>query len=1115
MASGKHDTRSDTSRLWENMPTRRESPSDAQPGSPPSGVSMGVGASVAGRYHLERKLGAGGMGEVFLARDGWKNIPVAVKLLHGRMAGNLTVVNRFRREARVMRELASPHAAVIHDFGQADDGSLYLVMEYLEGETLGGLIEREAPLGATRVTQMALDLLDVLADAHRRGIIHRDIKPQNVFLARVSGQDKPVVKLLDFGIAKLQDQDATQITETGAIWGTPRYMSPEQARGMPVDRRSDLYSLGAMMYRALTGEHPFDGTNMAEISYALLHGTPLSPEKRRPDLGIPTDLGRIVMRAIEKDPNVRYSSAVEMAEDLRALLSEPVAAPAPEKGRAVRLVMRGWILVTVLLTLVAGLEYPMAARATFPGFAVESGLIVSSSVDPTWPGIERGIQPYDAVLAVDGAPVRRGRDVHRYVHRLPEGTPVTYTLRRDERTFEVTVPTSNLGWRALLKQYGSGFVVAVLFFLVGGVAGWKRPTDRAVQALVAFTSAVGMVLVWGADLDLIDSVSWIFPLGLCMAGGAELHLGLAFSNIGGAALRRPWLLVLPYVPALGLFVAWQVLGADAASCTQAGSSLMLTGFLALLGCFLYTRLRGKTLSLRQSARFMLWAVALSMLPAIALILVPISLGIQTSSLASLGWLATLAIAGFPAAFAYQIQRRQMFDVDLALREVARVACTLVVLGLVFAAAALSFGGMAWVFSGPGDLHLGLGVLAGVAAVVVSAEPLSVRIRRLLERRADVDGGSVLDEMAAATANVASDDEVVTLLFEALRRTFAPRSTRWLERGEGGFYWARVPDGPPSRAATGPRVSLEGDPSSATDEPSPRIPVEEMRRRLTRLGHFDAHVSLVLPLDGADGSAGATWAPASVVVIGARSDGKAYSSYDAALVAGLVRIAALRIHALGERARVEQRGLIERCFGPGRGDTVRSGMELVSDVPARGLATALVLRFSGLEAAADDLPPRRFKVLVDELSEAVAMAAISMDGTMHASRGDEMLFGFGALGVDRGAGELASIQAALLQIERTVDIARRHGAPSVRARVGVARGPLTVGMFGASFHTSCMILGSAIQEATELANRARDGELLVDEDVTRIVERNTETFRLETLPTERGATPARVSRRLTA
>ncbi|MDI3290792.1 protein kinase [Polyangium sp. 15x6] len=1124
----KGDTERNEVLRGEDVPTKVELPRSVRPSAPPPASTSLAGATIAGRYRLERQLGVGGMGEVFLARDAWKNTRVALKILHRRMADNLTVVNRFRREARIMRELSSPHAAVIHDFGQTDDGALYLVMEYLEGETLGGLLEREAPLASARVTRIALDLLDVLADAHRRGVVHRDIKPQNVFLARAPGKDgEPVVKLLDFGIAKLEDHESTELTETGAIWGTPRYMSPEQARGQPIDRRSDLYSLGAMMYRALTGEPPFEGASVAELSYALTHKAPVSPEKRRPDLDIPIDLGRIVMRALEKDPNARYSTAAEMADDLRALQSEPAPAPAATSGRATALAMRSWVLATLLFTLVALAEFPRVARSTFPGFTVEAGLLVSAVVEPTWPGIQRGIEPYDALLAVDGIPVRRGRDVHEYVHRLAPGTLVDYTLRRGDRTFDVEVPVTPFGWASLLKIYSSGLLAAILFLLVGGVAGWKRPTLRPVQALVAFTSAVGLFLIASVDFDLVDSAfSWLYYLGCSATGAAEVHLALAFSGLFGATRKRPWLIWLPYLPALALLVTWRTAGADPAignACTRAGIGMMLLGLLALLGSFLYMRLRGRTLSARQSARFMLWAAGLSVLPTIALQLLPISLGLQTASVASLSWLAMLPVAGFPAAFAHQIQRRQMFDVDVALREISRVLAMVVVLGAVFAAAAFAFGGLAYAIAGPEGMYLGLGAVAGVTAVVAASEPVALRLRRLVERRADVDAATVLDEMAGAVANAASEDEVVTLLVDTIRRCFSPRTTRLLERGDGGIYWARVPGAPPSqsmagprsgtgpRSLTGPRADTEGDFSGATREPANGTPADEIRRRLTRLGHFDAHAFLVLPLDAAEGAAGAAAAPASVVVVGARSDGKAYSSYDAALVAGLLRIAALRLHALGERADAERRLLLERCFGPDRGEAGAPGAELVGGVPARGLATALVLRFSGLDTAADRLPPRRFKVLVDELSEAAATAAFTMAGTMHASRGDEMLFAFGALGEDRSAVELASLRAALHQIEQTAEIAARHGAPFVRARVGVARGLLTVGTFGASFHSHCMILGAAVQEATELASAARDGEVLVDEAVARAAE-GAEAMTIDPLPAHRGTRASRVSRR---
>lgn len=1080
---------------FEETATKVEPSSKARQDGPPSSAEpIGVGIDIAGRYHLERKLGSGGMGDVFLAKDSAGGRKVAVKILHHRMAGNLTVVSRFRREARVMREIASKHAVSIHDFGQTESGALYLVMAYLEGETLGDLLQREGPLEGRRVVDIALALLDVLGDAHRRGVIHRDLKPQNVFLAKEPGAADAVVKLLDFGVAKLQDEDGTQLTETGAVWGTPRYMSPEQARGKPIDKRSDLYSLGVLMYRALTGLHPYDGESAAELAYALVRATPEAPGKRRPDLGIPPELGRVVMRALEKEPDARYASAAEMADDLRAIRDAKPSAPAPSEGRATKLVVRAFIAATALLTLTCLLEIPTILRAPFPGFAVESGLLVSALIDRSWPGIERGIEPYDAVVAVDGKPVGRGRDVHAYVRPLPLGTPVTYTLRREERTFDVVVPVSPLRGVTLLKLYGSGLLAAIGFFLVGGVVGWKRPSSRPVHALLMFTSSLGALLAVSLDLDFMDRFAWVFRFGLCMASGAPVHLGLVFPDLSGDTQRRPWVLGSSYLPGLVLFAVWQSLGDDpvvGGVCTRVGLALFLVGLVGLLGSLAHARLRGKTLSLRQSARFMLWAGGLAILPAVVLAVVPIALGVQTAAIAALSWIGMLALTLFPLAFAFQIQRGQMFDVDVALSEIAAWLVKLVALLLVFSAAALPFGGLARAFDSPPAVRYALGAAFGVAAVVALAEPISSRLRKRFERRADLDGGAVFDELTGATQGALSVDEIIEPLFEILRRSYSPRSLVLLE-WDGAFYRAHTIGSPLSRSAPDVERSQEARELLAGGT------LDEIRRRFTKLGHFDAHASLVVPLDAGDAQA----APAAVIVVGARVDGRAYASYDATLVAGLARIASLRLSALGESARAERRRLLERCFGPGHWDPTSPDAELAFGPPARGMATALVLRFSGLDKAAESLSPRSFKSLVDDLFEAAGAAAFEQRGTLHSLRGDEMLFGFGALfpGPGAGEGEASAIAAAFSQVRRTSDVARRHGAPSVRARVAAARGPLTVGTFGPPFRADCLIVGSAIHEATELVNAARDGEVVVDDDIAKVAEASGEPYRIERMST---------------
>jgi serine/threonine-protein kinase len=262
------------------------------------------------------------MGEVYLVRDEEKGHPVALKILHRHLAENPTVVKRFRREARIMGELKSRHAVTMYDFGKARDGSLYLAMEYLVGETLACHLEQRGRLEARRVAAIAMDLLDVLSDAHRHAIIHRDIKPANVFLATGPEGGETVVKLLDFGVAKFRSLTTPDYTGGGALLGTPKYMSPEQVTADVIDARSDLYSLGMVMYKMMTGVHPFEGKNFLDLLLGRFEFVPEPPTRRRPDLDIPPELNRIVMRALENDPEARYDTAADMAAELSSFVGE-------------------------------------------------------------------------------------------------------------------------------------------------------------------------------------------------------------------------------------------------------------------------------------------------------------------------------------------------------------------------------------------------------------------------------------------------------------------------------------------------------------------------------------------------------------------------------------------------------------------------------------------------------------------------------------------------------------------------------------------------------------------------------------------------------------------------
>ena len=258
-----------------------------------------------GRYRIERKLGAGGMADVYLAEDQELGRRVAIKILNSRHGNDDQFIERFRREAKNAAALNHPNIVSIYDRGEAED-TYYIAMEFLDGRTLKELIVSRGAAPINVAIEYARQILSALRFAHRHGIVHRDIKPHNVL---VDGEGR--VKVTDFGIARA---GTSQMTETGSIVGTAQYLSPEQAKGGEIDPRSDLYSLGVVLYELLTGKTPFDGETPVEIAMKHLSTTPKPPSSLRPD--VPRELDMVVMRALAKNPDERYQSADEMEGDL-------------------------------------------------------------------------------------------------------------------------------------------------------------------------------------------------------------------------------------------------------------------------------------------------------------------------------------------------------------------------------------------------------------------------------------------------------------------------------------------------------------------------------------------------------------------------------------------------------------------------------------------------------------------------------------------------------------------------------------------------------------------------------------------------------------------------------
>lgn len=270
------------------------------------------------RYEVERWIGGGGMGAVYLARHSMLQHRVALKLLHPSIAQRADILERFLREARATASLGNRHIVRVHDCAVTPEGTAFIAMEKLEGESLQGLLDREKKVEPGRAVEVALQILEGLGEAHAAGIVHRDMKPGNVFLTPPeSAAASEFVTILDFGISKMRAANVASLTQTGTVMGTPHYMAPEQIwNAKDIDQRADLYAVGVMLYEMLAGRLPYEANNTAEL---LVKACTTEPIPLR-DLSttLPPPLVKVVDTAMARDPANRYQSAAEFASALRA-----------------------------------------------------------------------------------------------------------------------------------------------------------------------------------------------------------------------------------------------------------------------------------------------------------------------------------------------------------------------------------------------------------------------------------------------------------------------------------------------------------------------------------------------------------------------------------------------------------------------------------------------------------------------------------------------------------------------------------------------------------------------------------------------------------------------------
>ena len=478
-----------------------------------------VGELIVDRYELEEVVGTGGMSSVYRAHDRLLERDVALKVLHDQFGEDGEHVERFRHEARVVAALSHPNIVTVIDRGE-QNGRQFIVFEYVAGENLKSLIQREAPLSEDEAVELGLQIARALAFAHEHGLCHRDVKPQNVLLA-----DGSEAKVTDFGIARSLDvRDG--ITQTGTVLGTSDYIAPEQARGSRATVQTDIYSLGVVLYELLTGELPFRGENFVAVAMRHINDPVPSVRALRPDVSPRLDAA--IQRAMAKEPRQRFGSMDEFAAELEACLAQPgangtgpgdetlVVAPAPTDRRSRRAARPPAARPTIwpLILLLAGLAvlggifaiaFAITGSPTNFKPLVGAGksatskpvhLVGAASYDPQ--GDNRAEHPERVSLAADGSRETYWETEHYSGGLNKNGVGVVLDAGKSRKLSQVTVTTDTGGFKAEMEagsSAGGPFTPVSSSQVVNGTAVFKL-----------HGSAARYYVVWITDLGSNSSV---------------------------------------------------------------------------------------------------------------------------------------------------------------------------------------------------------------------------------------------------------------------------------------------------------------------------------------------------------------------------------------------------------------------------------------------------------------------------------------------------------------------------------------------------------------------------------------------------------------------------------